>query len=205
MAVTQTGPVYNVPVAGQGSGGTNNAIQSLINQYSGQSGNAGSDRGALLNQVSGGQDALTRSIQSAMSSAMPGFFKNLQSLRESNVARGAGTGGLGTTTEGDLMSAFQRNIANAAGSQAMNLYNTQGSLLSGLLGQDNSQNAQYASMLGGQRDYETQQANAAKQRKSGLFGGIGSLLGGIGGSIFGGPAGGALGASIGGGLGSFLG
>jgi len=185
--------------------GTQNQINNLMALYQGGATNSGNDRQALLNQVNGGQDALTKSLQAAFSAAMPSYFKNLQSLRESNVARGAGTGGLGTTTEGDLTSAFQRNLANAAGSQALGLYNTQTSALGGLLNQDNQQNDEYASMLGGERDYETQQANAAKQRKGGLFGGIGSILGGVGGFLLGGPAGASLGSSIGGAAGSGIG
>jgi len=185
--------------------GTQNQINNLMALYQGGATNSGNDRQALLNQVNGGQDALTKSLQAAFSAAMPTYFKNLQSLRESNVARGAGTGGLGTTTEGDLTSAFQRNLANAAGSQALGLYNTQTSALGGLLNQDNQQNDEYASMLGGERDYETQQANARKQRKGGLFGGIGSILGGVGGFLLGGPAGASLGSSIGGAAGSGIG
>ena len=185
--------------------GTQNQINNLMALYQGGATNSGNDRQALLNQVNGGQDALTKSLQAAFSAAMPSYFKNLQSLRESNVARGAGTGGLGTTTEDDLTSAFQRNLANAAGSQALGLYNTQTSALGGLLNQDNQQNDEYASMLGGERDYETQQANARKQRKGGLFGGIGSILGGVGGFLLGGPAGASLGSSIGGAAGSGIG
>ena len=188
--------------------GTQNQINNLMALYQGGATNSGNDRQALLNQVNGGQDALTKSLQAAFSAAMPSYFKNLQSLRESNVARGAGTGGLGTTTEGDLTSAFQRNLANAAGSQALGLYNTQTSALGGLLNQDNQQNDEYASMLGGERDYETQQANARKQRKGGLFGGIGSLLGGAASFLIPGGQTGALaglGSSIGGALGGGIG
>ena len=184
---------------------TQGQIQNLLQLYQNNSGNALTDRQQLQSQLNGGQDALTKSLQAAFSAAMPTYFKNLQSLRESNVARGAGTGGLGTTTEGDLTSAFQRNLANAAGSQAMNLYNTQTSALGSLLNSDNQQNSEYASMLGGERDYETEQANARKQRKGGLFGGIGSILGGVGGFLLGGPAGASLGSSIGGAAGSGIG
>lgn len=187
---------------------TQGQIQNLLQLYQNNSGNALTDRQQLQSQLAGGQDALTKSLQAAFSAAMPTYFKNLQSLRESNVARGAGTGGLGTTTEGDLTSAFQRNLANAAGSQAMNLYNTQTSALGSLLNSDNQQNSEYASMLGGERDYETEQANARKQRKGGLFGGIGSLLGGVASFLIPGGQSGALaglGSSIGGALGGGIG
>lgn len=142
-----------------------------------------------------GQDSLNTSIKGAMDSAMPSFRKAMQGTQETEIARGVGVGGLGTSYEGDLESAFQKNIANSAAGQAMNLYNTR------LEGQN-----RYVDMLSGNRDYATAQANAQKKRRAGLFGAAGAA----GGAIYGGGGGRGLpgaemGADIGGMAGQAIG
>jgi len=146
----------------------------------------------------GGQDALNKSTQAAVSSAMPEFRRGMQDVQETEIARGVGVGGLGTSYEGDLESAFQRNISNATSSKALDLYNTQTGL------EERSRN-RYLDILTGNRDYETAQANAKRKRKSGLFGAIGSVLGGIGGFALGGPMGAYAGSQVGGTVGSVAG
>lgn len=144
-----------------------------------------------------GQDAFAASFKAAMDAAMPQFQSQLQGVRESAIRRGISTGDLGTSYEGDLASAFQRNTANAAASQAMGLFTTNANLYQG-------QQGTYLDLLTGQRDAKQDQANAAKRRSAGILGGLGSLAGaGIGGAL-GGSAGAQLGAGIGGSLlGSF--
>lgn len=157
--------------------------------------NATADRNRYLDILNGGQSALDTSISSAVNSAMPSFNKNLEGVRESAVRRGISTGDLGTSYEGDLASAFQKNIANAAGSQAMNLFNTESGAAGNLYG---SEQNQYLGLLSGQQQYEENQQNAKKAKSSALFGGLGSLIGGG----IGGPTGAAIGGSIGGALGA---
>jgi hypothetical protein len=71
-----------------------------------------------------GQGAVNDSVNAAVSSAMPQFQDQIQGLRESAINRGVQYGDIGTRNEGSLASAFQRNLANLAGSQSMQLYQT---------------------------------------------------------------------------------
>jgi hypothetical protein len=148
-----------------------------------------------------GQGALETSVSAAMSSAMPEFRKAMEGVQESEVARGVGVGSgspmgnLGTSYEGDLMSAFHRNIANAAGAQALGLYGTRVGAASSLYGLDTESamfgRNRYTSMLGGA-------AANAKRRSAGLFGTLGAVAGGI----VGGPTGATMGGELGTALGS---
>lgn len=139
----------------------------------------------------GATDALNTWVTGATQSAMPSFYQALQGIRESAVRRGISTGDLGTSNEGDLASAFQRNIAGATAQQATSLYES---------GRNN-----YLDLLTGQRDYETDQANARRRRRGGVGNAIGGAIGGIGGFLIGGPAGAALGAKAGGSIGAAVG
>lgn len=101
----------------------------------------------------GFQDAFNQTAGAFLQNQMPQFQKSLQLTREDGVRRGISTGDLGTSTEGDLTSAFQRNIANALGGMAMQGYegsrNRIMDLLSGKTSMDiNDLNSQY-NMLGG--------------------------------------------------------
>jgi hypothetical protein len=159
--------------------------------------------------LSGGQAALEESVSSAMSSAMPEFRQAMQNVQETQNARGVGIGGLGTSYEGDLESAFQRNIADAAGKQAASIHATDVSGASAKFGQD-SENAsgsesQYLDLLAGNRDYATAEANAKKKRKAGLFGALGSVGGAAIGTFLLPGIGTELGAKLGGGLGEAAG
>ncbi|HYL22506.1 MAG TPA: hypothetical protein VEU74_12145 [Gemmatimonadales bacterium] len=157
--------------------------------------------GQYQDLMSEGQPALETSISSAMSAAMPEFQKAMQGVQESEVQRGVGLGAsgssggsLGTSYEGDLESAFQRNIANAAGSQALGLYSTKlGTAAQGYQLDEN----RLVGMMSGNRDYETALQNAAKKRSSGLFGALGAGIGGIAGGSFGADIGGDIGAAFG--------
>jgi len=147
--------------------------------------------------LGGGQEELDRYIKSAVSAGMPELNRNLQGAREGAISRGVGLGELGTSYEGDVYSAFQRNIANSAGSQAMNLYNTRaagyGNLHESDVGVGEGSRSRYLDILAGQRDADIAKANAKKKRGSLL----GTLAGGIGGFLLGGPAGASAGAQVG--------
>lgn len=170
------------------------SAKQLTREASTEGGRAGRAYQQYQDQFSGGQDELEESIRSSVSAAMPEFRQGMQGVQESEIRRGVGVGGLGTSYEGDLESAFQRNIANAAGAQALNLYNTK---LGTAAQMYESGENRYLGLLSGNRDYETALQNQNRKRKSGLMGGLGALAGGI----IGGPFGAELGAGIGSGLG----
>lgn len=123
-----------------------------------------------------GQGALNTGIQSAVDSAMPQLQDTLQDAREDAIRRGVSLGDIGTRNEGTLLSAFQRNIANAAGAGAMQNYQTA------------------LERQTGYRDYRTAQDNAKAERRAG---GLGAVAG-IAGTVLGGPLGGAIGSRLGG-------
>jgi len=161
------------------------------------------------NHLDSGDESLNEWTRAAISSGMPAFEQALQGVRETAISRGVGLGELGTSYEGDLASAFERNIANAVSSQAMNLYNTRSAGRSELYQTDvdraEGSRGRYLGLLTGERDYDIARENMRRQRRGGLFGGIGSLIGGVGGFLVGGPAGAAAGAQIGGAAGRGIG
>lgn len=123
-------------------------------------------------------DYLTKTVGAQTSAAMPGFLSELQNIREGAIRRGIGGGELGTSYEGDLASAFQRNVATQVAGKSYDAFQTS--------------RDRYLDLLTGQRDYETAQANA-KRKRGGLFG---KILGTVAGSFLG-PFGAAIGGNIG--------
>jgi hypothetical protein len=135
-----------------------------------QEGQARNDRAGLESTLAGGQDALNASITAAMSAAMPDLFRTLQQTKESNLRRGMMNGETPTSYEGDVMSAFQRNIANAAGGQAMNLHNTNVGARTHLFdvstGLGERSRERYLDVLSGQMDRKQAERNANQQQRS---------------------------------------
>lgn len=166
-------------------------------------------RGTLLGLLTNGQGAFEQSARAAVDAAMPSFNAQLQGVRESALRRGVSNGELGTSYEGDLASAFQKNITNSIGQQALGLYNTQLGGAQSMYGMDvnRAQDSRdsYLDVLTGRRDWDAQNADVRRKKKGGLFGAIGGALGGIGGFLLGGPAGAAVGAKAGSGIGGALG
>lgn len=189
----------NLPgYSGAGTPALNASINGATSAMGGFSQN---DRSQLEQLLGGGQNALNTYAKGAMSAAMPGLNSQLQQQQESDIRRGISTGDLGTSYEGDLYSAFQRNLSNAVAGQSMNLYGTQLGATEGLYNNDTSN---YLNMMYANRNYQTGQDNAKRQRNAGLWGTIGSGLGALAGS-FGGPGGMAAGAGLGGSIGSSFG
>lgn len=156
-----------------------NTLSGIRNQNITNEGNAGNQLyGQYQGFLQNGQQDLNNYAQSAMSAAMPAFNKAMQGTQESEVARGIGTGSLGTSYEGDLQSAFQRNIANAVGQQSMNLYGTQ---LKSSGDQFDNMEDTYNSNLWGQTNYQNNQNQQKTKFLSGLAGGLGSAAGAIAG------------------------
>lgn len=144
------------------------------------------DRNRFLDLLGGGQDALNTSIRSAVSAAMPGLQQTLQGSREDAIRRGISTGDLGTSYEGDILSAFQKNIANSAGSQALALHQSDLGAAQGLYENDTNR---YLDMLSGTLDRKQAARNAKRQSENGLANGIMSFIGQMYGSSQGGAGG----------------
>jgi hypothetical protein len=105
---------------------------------------------------------------------MPAFNQNLQNIRESAERRGVSNGEIETNSEGDLASAFQRNIANAAGSQAVALQGQKTSALGGLQSEERNQ---YLDLLSGNLDRQQQEKNRKQSFWNGLIGAAGGAAG----------------------------
>lgn len=179
-------------------------MDASINTATNQAGaNSAQDRSQLESLLNGGgQSALDTYAQGAMSSAMPGLNAELQKQAESNIRSGTSTGDLGTSFEGDLYSAFQRNMSNAIAGQSMNLYNTNVGANEGLYNTDTSN---YMDAMYANRDFAQGQENARKKRNAGLWGGVLGAVGAIGGGAAGGGQGAQTGAQIGATVGQGLG
>lgn len=150
--------------SGGSSGGNLNAATAQQGQYATQ------DRNRYLDALNGGQEAVNTSTKAAVDSALPSFMQNLQSTRESAIRRGASNGDLETSNEGDLTSAFQRNIAAGAGAQATSIY---GQKTAGLGALANGSSNNYLDLLSGGADRE----QAGKNNTNNLWG---SVIGAVG-------------------------
>ncbi len=136
----------------------------------------------------GYEDAFNRTAGATIRNALPAFRNGLQMTRENAIRRGVSTGDYGTSAEGDLASAWDRNLSNALAGQSLNAY-------------EDNQN-RYLDLLTGGMDRATAEQNAKKKNKGNLYGGIGA----IGGFLLSGgnPAGAQAGYSIGQGVGGYF-
>jgi hypothetical protein len=132
------------------------------------------DRNRFLDSLNGGQEALNTSTQAAMSSAMPQFQQQLQGIREGAERRGISNGEVATNYEGDLASAFQRNIANSVGSQAVALQGQKTQALGGLQSEERNQ---YLDLLSGNLDRQQQEKNRKQSFWNGIIGAAGTAAG----------------------------
>lgn len=158
---------------------TNNYYKQAVNATGAQANQAGANAQDTRSSLTALLSDPTQALTGMVNAALPQFNQELQGVRENAIRRGISTGDLGTSEEGTLASAFQRNIAG----QAAGLYGTQVNALGNLYGEDTgAQQAdmnRYTQMLSGQRDYVTQQDQLSAQKKSGLLGGVGGLLGSV--------------------------
>lgn len=165
---------------GGGGGGGGDAapsgdLNAAATQYGGY---ATEDRNRFLKALDGGQDALESSTKAAVANALPDYMKNLQGSREAAIRRGASTGDLQTSYEGDLSSAFDRNVSNAVAGQAANMYGQKLSATGQLAGQSGNT---YLDLLAGNRDAH----QADQNNKYGLLGGIVGAAGQAAGAYYG--------------------
>lgn len=149
--------------------------------------------------------AAERQSQATLDSFFEQYGEDFASLRGSQVGSGRLNTGYGGQDEGrlqrDFMDRSSRAIAqNSLQASGLELQNNQS------MGAYGSQaQGRYLDLLSGQLDRETAQKNAERQRRAGLYGGLGAAVGGVGGFLLGGPAGAAAGAKAGGALGRGLG
>lgn len=157
---------------GNPAGGSYGAATSDAGRY------ADEDRNRFLDTLSGGQEALNESTRAAVSSAMPAFQQQLQGIRESAERRGISNGEIATNYEGDLASAFDRHIADAAGSHAMDLQSEKAQGYGGLQSEERNQ---YLDLLSGNLDRQQEEKN----RKQGFWNSLITAGGAAAGSYFG--------------------
>lgn len=155
--------------------------QKSIQQYG--EGNDPSDQlaKALNSAESGGgwQQAFQQTAGAYMNEAMPQLRTQLQLSQEDAVRRGISTGDLGTSNEGDILSAFQQNTSNTLGGLATSEY-------------ENNQN-RYLNLLTGTLDRNQSNSNS----NANMWAGIGGAALSAAGSALGGPLGGQLGSWLG--------
>lgn len=161
-------------VTGGGGGHPNTAADAYGTATTDSGSYANEDRNRFLDTLNGGQEALNTSTQAAVSSAMPQFQHQLQGIRESAQRRGISNGEVATNYEGDLASAFQRNIANSVGSQAVALQGQKTQALGGLQSEERNQ---YLDLLSGNLDRQQQEKNRKQSFWNGLIGAAGGAAG----------------------------
>ncbi len=144
------------------------------------------------------QQSINDSAQAAFASFRDQLSKTITNLRGQQVGMGRLQTGFGTGDEDELVDRGVQNLnqelmRNSMTGAQMTAQNNQAMFSAGA-----HQTGRFYDVLAGQRDYETSQANAKRERKGNLLGGIGTLLGAGVGAFAGGPAGAKLGASVGG-------
>jgi len=125
------------------------------------------------------------------------FVPQLRGLQARNSRRGI-RGPLAGALEGDLGSAFQRNLmARVAefGSQRAGLTLGRARSIADIGGEDR---AQGLSLLGTELELKLAREQAKKEERSSRRRGIGALIGGGAGFLLGGPAGALIGSQVGG-------
>lgn len=150
-----------------------------------------------------GQNELNAYTTSAINQGMPALRNTLQGIREGTARRGISNGEIAAGYEGRAVGDFSQNIANAVGSQAVNIRNSQQAGAADLYGKSlgsrdsnrefdragvNSDREYQRSLNNDERDWEASQLdrqtasdNASAQRKSNVWGSIlntGAQLGG---------------------------
>lgn len=148
---------------------------------------------AMADEQSGAgwEDAFNKTAGAQLAGALPGLRSSLQMTREQDIRRGISTGDAGTSAEGDLVSAWGRNIGNSFAGQALNAF-------------QNSR-SNYLDLLTGKMDRQQADLNAARKRRASTFGAIGAGVGALAGGLSGGGMkGAAAGAQAGGSIGSGL-
>lgn len=121
----------------------------------------------------------TKELSAYIDASMGSFNKSIQQQRESSVSRGIGTGDLGTSYEGDIDSAFMKDIAG----KAADLYSTRLGAEGQLYGQDSQNNAntqnRYLDAITGVTDSQ----QASKDSKNSFLGGILNTVGSVAGKV----------------------
>lgn len=120
----------------------------------------------------GWKSAFNTTAGSMLAGALPQMRQDMQMTREDGIRRGISTGDLGTSYEGDVMSSWGKNLANAFAGTAMSGY-------------ENSRN-RYLDLITGTIDREDSNRNADKNRRAALWGAGISAVGQAAGAAAGG-------------------
>lgn len=113
---------------------------------------------ALLDEQGGGgwQQAFNTTAGAMLTDALPRIRQDLQLTREDGIRRGISTGDLGTSMEGDVVSSWGKNLANAFAGTAMTGY-------------ENNRN-RYLDLLTGGIDRDESRWNAGQNRNAAMVG-----------------------------------
>lgn len=114
---------------------------------------------AMADEQSGAgwEDAYNKTAGAQLANALPDLRNSLQMQRENSIRRGVSTGDYGTSAEGDLVSAWGRNIGNSFAGQAAGMYN--------------ASRGRYMDLLSGKLSYNTNQENSNRNFYGGLISG----------------------------------
>lgn len=139
-------------------------------------------------------DALNRYAQGAWGSVSEGLKQVLADTRGKSVGAGRFDSGYLDEDQGMVIRQTANDFSNNIAQQAMNAAGLQQDVYG--RGEEN---------LAGRAEQivndEREQAARKRKKKRGIFGAIGSIVGGAGGFLLGGPAGAAAGAKVGGSIG----
>ena len=161
---------------------------------------AGESRNRYLEMLAGGPEALNTYARAAAESARGALQGDLQGAREMAQRRGISTGDLGTSYEGDIFSAYDKNLTDSVAGQSMNMLDFQASGARDLYGMDvqqgDNRRNRYLDIISGHLDRQAANRNAKRGARSATTGAIAGGLGTIGGFVLGGPVGAAIGNRI---------
>lgn len=149
--------------------------------------------------------AVTQYATGAFNALKPELARSVGELRGQQVGMGRFDSGFATEDEDRLVGQAYKGLTDQISQQALGAAGLAERNNEALAGVGSDMQNRYLDLISGGLDRATAEKNAEQQRKKGLFGTIGSVLGGIGGFAFGGPIGAQAGARIGGTLGGVAG
>ena len=150
-------------------------------------------------------EAVRTAARGAFDEFKPELERSIEDLRGQEVGMGRLDTGFAQEDEDRLVrdslknlnSEIARNSVAAAGLDLQSI-NALGAF-------SQAQRDQYLDLVAGGLDRITAEENMKRQKKGGLFGALGSVIGGVGGFLVGGPAGAYAGSKIGGSVGRGIG
>lgn len=148
---------------------------------------ASESRNRYLEMLAGGPEALNTYARSAAESARGALMGDLQGAREMAQRRGISTGDLGTSYEGDIFSAYDKNLSNAVAGQSMNMLDFQASGARDMYGMDvemgDNRRNRYLDLIAGHLDRQAGERESRRAGRAATNQAIGGAVG-IGAGIY---------------------